>query len=160
MASQASEPEVAAQANRISRDYDVLRANYEKLLQDREALRTRGKVEDKASQFRFDVIQEPGVSQKPAAPNRPLLLIGVLLVGLGAGAGTAYAMGQVKSSFATPQKLERAFDLPVIGAISLRTGHSLAWDGAAEKFVGAHAAEANRNVRREMRAPYDYRFVA
>jgi polysaccharide chain length determinant protein (PEP-CTERM system associated) len=119
MASQASEPEVAAQANRISRDYDVLRANYEKLLQDREALRTRGKVEDKASQFRFDVIQEPGVSQKPAAPNRPLLLLGVLLVGLGAGAGTAYAMGQLKSSFATPQKLERAFDLPVIGAISL-----------------------------------------
>jgi hypothetical protein len=43
----------------------------------------------------------------------------VLLVGLGAGAGTAYAMGQLKSSFATPQKLERAFDLPVIGAISL-----------------------------------------
>jgi polysaccharide chain length determinant protein (PEP-CTERM system associated) len=119
MASQASEPAVAAEANRISRDYDVLRSNYEKLLQDREALRTRGKVEDKASQFRFDIIQEPGVPQKPAAPNRPLLLLGVLLVGLGAGAGTAYAMGQLKSSFATPQKLERAFDLPVIGAISL-----------------------------------------
>jgi polysaccharide chain length determinant protein (PEP-CTERM system associated) len=119
MASQASEPQVAAEANRISRDYDVLRANYEKLLQDREALRTRGKVEDKASQFRFDIIQEPGVPQKPAAPNRPLLLLGVLLVGLGAGAATAYALGQLKSSFATPQKLERAFDLPVIGSISL-----------------------------------------
>ena len=119
MASQASEPTVAAEANRISRDYDVLRANYEKLLQDREALRTRGKVEDRASQFRFDVIQEPGVSQKPAAPNRPLLLFGVLIVGVGAGVAVAYALGQLKSSFATQQKLERAFDLPVIGAISL-----------------------------------------
>lgn len=119
MASQASEPAVAAEANRISRDYDVLRANYEKLLQDREALRTRGKVEDKASQFRFDVIQEPGVPQQPAAPNRPLLLFGVLIVGLGAGAAVAYALGQLKSSFATQQKLERAFDLPVIGSISL-----------------------------------------
>ncbi|WP_086617210.1 XrtA system polysaccharide chain length determinant [Erythrobacter tepidarius] len=119
MASQASEPAVAAEANRISRDYDVLRANYEKLLQDREALRTRGKVEDKASQFRFDVIQEPSVPQKPVAPNRPLLLLGVLIVGLAAGAGAAYALGQLKSSFASPQKLERAFDLPVIGAISL-----------------------------------------
>ncbi len=47
-----------------------------------------------------------------------------------------------------------------LGAISLRTGHGLTWDGAAEKFVGAHAAEANRYVRREMRAPYDYSFVA
>ena len=119
MASQASEPTVAAEANRISRDYDVLRQNYEKLLQDREALRTRGKVEDKASQFRFDIIQQPGVPQTPAAPNRPLLLLGVLIVGLGAGVAAAYALGQLKSSFATPQKLERAFGLPVIGSISL-----------------------------------------
>jgi polysaccharide chain length determinant protein (PEP-CTERM system associated) len=119
VASQASEPAVAAEANRISRDYDVLRQNYEKLLQDREALKTRGKVEDKASQFRFDIIQQPGVPQKPAAPNRPLLLLGVLVVGIGAGVAAAYALSQLKSSFATPQKLERAFDLPVIGAISL-----------------------------------------
>lgn len=119
MASQASEPTVAAEANRISRDYDVLRQNYEKLLQDREALRTRGQVEDKASQFRFDVIQQPGVPQKPAAPNRPLLLLGVLIVGLGSGVAAAYAMAQLRSSFATPQKLERVFDLPVIGSISL-----------------------------------------
>ncbi|WP_017664649.1 XrtA system polysaccharide chain length determinant [Porphyrobacter sp. AAP82] len=119
LASQASEPAVAAEANRISRDYDVLRQNYEKLLQDREALKTRGKVEDKASQFRFDVIQQPSVPQSPAAPNRPLLLLGVLIVGIGAGFAAAYALGQLKSSFATPQKLERTFDLPVIGAISL-----------------------------------------
>jgi polysaccharide chain length determinant protein (PEP-CTERM system associated) len=119
LASQASEPTVAAEANRISRDYDVLSKNYEKLLEDREALRTRGQVEDKASQFRFDVLQQPTVPQKPAAPNRPLLLFGVLIVGIGAGFAAAYAMGQLKSSFATPQKLERTFDLPVIGSISL-----------------------------------------
>jgi hypothetical protein len=119
MASQASEPAVAAEANRISRDYDVLRQNYEKLLQDREELRTRGKVEDKASQFRFDLIDPPTVPQKPAAPNRPLLLLGVLIVGLGAGVAGAYGLGLLRSTFATPNKLERAFDLPVIGAISL-----------------------------------------
>jgi polysaccharide chain length determinant protein (PEP-CTERM system associated) len=119
MASQASEPTVAAEANRISRDYDVLRQNYEKLLQDREELRTRGKVEDKASQFRFDLIDPPTVPQSPAAPNRPLLMIGVLLVGLGAGAAGAYALGQLRSTYSTPQKLERTFDLPVIGSISL-----------------------------------------
>ncbi|WP_298466760.1 XrtA system polysaccharide chain length determinant [uncultured Erythrobacter sp.] len=119
MASQASEPEIAAEANRISRDYDVLRQNYEKLLQDREAIRTRGNVEDETSQFKFDLIDPPVVPQSPAAPNRPLLLFGVLLVGLGIGAGVAYAMSQLRSTFATPQKLERGFDLPVIGSISL-----------------------------------------
>jgi uncharacterized protein involved in exopolysaccharide biosynthesis len=119
MASQASEPAVAAEANRISRDYDVLRQNYEKLLPNREELRTRGKVEDKASQFRFDLIDPPTVPQKPAAPNRPLLLFGVLIVGLGAGVAAAYGLGLLRSTFASPAKLEKAFDLPVIGAISL-----------------------------------------
>ncbi|WP_285709644.1 XrtA system polysaccharide chain length determinant [Erythrobacter oryzae] len=141
MASQASEPAVAAEANRISRDYDVLRQNYEKLLQDREALKTRGKVEDKASQFRFDIIQQPGVPQGPAAPNRPLLLLGVLVAGIGAGVAAAYALGQLKSSFATPQKLERSFDLPVIGSISLTVSEAARAIEAKrlKQFAGASA---------------------
>jgi len=144
MASQASEPAVAAEANRISRDYDVLRQNYEKLLQDREALRTRGQVEDKASQFRFDVIQQPGVPQNPAAPNRPLLLFGVLIVGLGAGVAAAYALSQLKASFATAAKLERVFDLPVIGSISLTVsdGARLIERRRLKQFAGACAGLA------------------
>jgi predicted dehydrogenase len=47
-----------------------------------------------------------------------------------------------------------------LGAISLRTGHSLTWDYTAEKFTGQHAAEANRYLARKMRAPYDYTFVS
>jgi len=119
LASQASEPAVAAEANRISRDYDVLRTNYEKLLEDREKLRTRGDVVDETSQYKFDLIDPPVVPQSPAAPNRPLLLIGVLIAGIAAGAGVAYALSQLRSSFATPGKLERSMGLPVIGSISL-----------------------------------------
>ncbi|MEM7688276.1 MAG: XrtA system polysaccharide chain length determinant [Pseudomonadota bacterium] len=118
VASQATEPAVAAEANRISRDYDVLRENYEKLLQDREDIRTRGEVDDQTSQFKYDLIDPPVVPQKPAAPNRPILLFGVLIAGLGAGAGVAWGMGQMRSTFMTAQKLERTFDLPVIGTVS------------------------------------------
>ncbi|AOL94978.1 XrtA system polysaccharide chain length determinant [Porphyrobacter sp. LM 6] len=144
MASQASEPTVAAEANRISRDYDVLRQNYEKLLQDREALRTRGEVEDKASQFRFDIIQQPTVPQKPAAPNRPLLLFGVLVVGLGAGVASALGMAQLRGGFATQQRLERAFDLPVIGSISLTMSDAARANEQRrlKQFAGACAALA------------------
>ncbi len=46
-----------------------------------------------------------------------------------------------------------------LGAISLRTGKSLTWDGQAERFTGANSAEANAYISREMRAPYDYSFV-
>jgi predicted dehydrogenase len=47
-----------------------------------------------------------------------------------------------------------------LGAISMRTGRSLTWDARQEKFVGEFAREANGYVEREMRAPYDYRFVS
>jgi hypothetical protein len=47
-----------------------------------------------------------------------------------------------------------------LGAISMRTGRKLTWDAEQERFVGDAAREANAHVARELRAPYDYRFVA
>lgn len=117
-ASQLSEPGAAAEAQRISRDYEVLREQYDKLLKDREELRLRGEVENERSTVRFEVVDPPSTPRVPAAPNRPLLLLGVLVVGLGAGAGAAFALGQVKGTFATAGKLEQALDLPVIGTVS------------------------------------------
>ena len=118
IAAQADEPAVAAEANRISRDYEVLKDKYDELLKDREEMRLRGQVETERSAFQFEVIDPPTAPRAPAAPNRPLLLLGVLIVGLGAGAGVAFVMGQLKSSFTTAERLERALDMPVIGTIS------------------------------------------
>ena len=118
MSSQAREPGVSAEAQRISRDYEVLRTQYEELLQDREELRLRGQVETERSAVQFEIVDPPSTPRSPAAPNRPLLLVGVLLFGLGAGAGTAFALGKLGSTFATASQLERTFDLPVIGTIS------------------------------------------
>lgn len=117
-ASQAREPGAAAEATRISRDYEVLRQQYDQLLQDREELRLRGQVETERSAVQFEVVDPPTTPRVPAAPNRPLLLIGVLIVGLGAGAGTAYALSKLGSTFATASQLERNLGLPVIGTIS------------------------------------------
>lgn len=118
VANQASEPGVAAEAQRISRDYDVLRDQYDKLLKDREELRLRGQVENERSSIQFNVVDPPTTPLVPSAPNRPLLLFGVLIVGIGAGVGAAFAVGQLRSTFATAGNLERAMDLPVLGTIS------------------------------------------
>ena len=118
MASAANEPAVAAEANRISRDYEVLKDKYDDLLQDREEMKLRGQVDNERSSFKFEVIDPPTLPRAPSAPNRPLLLIGVLLAGVAAGVGAAFAVGQLRSTFATTGKLERALDLPVLGAIS------------------------------------------
>jgi len=47
-----------------------------------------------------------------------------------------------------------------LGAISMRTGRTLTWDAQAEQFTGAFAVEGNAFVARELRAPYDYSFIA
>ncbi|MFM6933682.1 MAG: XrtA system polysaccharide chain length determinant [Novosphingobium sp.] len=118
MAKQIQNPEVAAEAQRISRDYEQLKTQYDKLFADREALRLRGQVENEQGTAKFQIIDPPTSPRGPAAPNRPLLLFGVLLMGLGAGVGAAFAVGQLRSTFATTAKLERSLGLPVLGAIS------------------------------------------
>lgn len=117
-ANQAMEPGASAEAQRISRDYEVLRKQYDELLADREELRLRGQVETERSTVKFDVVDPPSTPRVPASPNRPLLLFAVLFVGLGAGAGTAFALGKFNGTFSTAGKLETTFDLPVIGTIS------------------------------------------
>jgi polysaccharide chain length determinant protein (PEP-CTERM system associated) len=117
-ASSISNPALATEAQRISRDYDVLKEQYDKLLQDREQLRLRGAVQDGRSSVKFQVIDPPTTPRSPIAPNRPMLLFGVLFLGLGAGIGAVLVLSQLSSSFSTTAKLERAIGRPVLGSIS------------------------------------------
>jgi polysaccharide chain length determinant protein (PEP-CTERM system associated) len=142
IAAQAEEPAVAAEANRISRDYEVLKDKYDELLENREEMRLRGQVETERSAFSFQVIDPPNLPRSPAAPNRPLLLIGVLILGMAAGAGVAFVQGQLGSSFITADKLERTFDLPVVGTVSRSMTADRRRDERKrfKQFVGASAA--------------------
>ena len=96
----------------------MLKQQYDKLLQDREELRLRGQVETEHNAVKFEVIDPPTTPRAPVAPNRPLLLVAVLVLGVGAGVAAAFAIGQLRSTFATTAKLERVTGLPVLGAIS------------------------------------------
>ena len=114
----ASDPELATEAQRINRDYDVLRQQYDKLLQDREELRLRGEVKTEREAVKFQVVDPPTTPRTPVAPNRPLLLLGVLMAGLAGGCAGAFVLSRVRSVFATTSGLEKATGLPVLGAIS------------------------------------------
>jgi polysaccharide biosynthesis transport protein len=115
---QVEEPGVAAEHQRLNRDYEVLKAQYDKLLADREDVRLRGSVQSETSSMQFKVIEPPSAPRAPVAPNRPLLLTLATLAALAAGAGVAFALSQVKASFATAGRLARASGIPVIGSIS------------------------------------------
>jgi polysaccharide biosynthesis transport protein len=115
---QIEEPGIAAEQARINRDYEVLKTQYDKLLADREEVKLRGSLQSDTDSIKFRVIEPPSAPRIPIAPNRPLFLTLVLLVGLGIGAAAAFALGQLKSTYPTASRLERASGLPVIGSIS------------------------------------------
>ena len=117
-AKQTAEPGVAAEYQRINRDYEVQKAQYDKLVGDRDNVSLRGQVETQTDAVQLKVVKTPSLSNVPAAPNRPLLLAAVLIAGLGAGVGAAFALGHLQTSYPTAAKLERASGLPVIGSIS------------------------------------------
>jgi len=131
---QITQPGLATEQEKINRDYDVLKNQYDKLLSDREEVRLRGDVQNETTGTTFRVIDPPGEPGAPASPNRPLLLIGVLIAGVGAGVGSAFAMGQVRQTFPTAQKLAKAAGAPVIGSVT-------------ETLNPARMAERNRRLR-------------
>ncbi|KTE22520.1 chain-length determining protein [Sphingopyxis sp. H050] len=115
---QIQNPGIAAEYDRINGEYTASKAQYDKLLAQREQVRMRGDVETETDAIKIELLDPPSKPTSPAAPNRPLFLTLVLLAGLGGGVGAAFALGQVRTSYATAAKLERASGLPVIGSIT------------------------------------------
>ncbi|MFD1950608.1 XrtA system polysaccharide chain length determinant [Sphingomonas arantia] len=142
---QASEPTVAAEQDRLNRGYDVLKTQYDKLLADREQVQLRADVSTKTDAVRVQVMDPPSAPQVPVAPKRPLLLAGILIVALGAGAGVAFARGQLTTTYPTAGKLASATGLPVLGSVSevvtpaqqaVRRKHTLRFAGGVAGLVG------------------------
>lgn len=113
----AGDPAVAAEQGEIDRDYNVLKSQYDQLLAQREQVNLRSQARTQTDAVKFSVIDPPTSPRTPTAPNRPLLLTGVLVAGLLAGLGAAFAMGQVQATFPTAQRLEKASGMTVIGSI-------------------------------------------
>ena len=108
---------MAAEQARLNRDYEVLKRQYDKLLEDREQVRLRSDVQSKTDAIDFRIIDPPSRPNVPVAPNRPLLLSLILIVACGIGAGVAFAKGQLQATFATQNRLEQVTGLPVLGSV-------------------------------------------
>jgi len=117
-AKQAEQPGVAAEQDRLTRDYEAVKIQYDKLLADREEIRLQGQLASSTDAVIFRVLDPPSSPRNAVTPDRPMLMTGVLVAGLLAGIGSAFALSQLQSGYPTVQKLAQATGLPVIGAIS------------------------------------------
>jgi polysaccharide chain length determinant protein (PEP-CTERM system associated) len=111
------EPELQAEALNIDRDYNVLKKDHEEMLARREATRIAAAADTEADKVKMRIVDPPEIPRVPVAPNRPLLMSGVLFVGIGSGVALAFVLAQLDQSFYTVQNL-RSLGLPVLGGIS------------------------------------------
>jgi len=112
-------PKIEAELKRLNRDYNVNRANYEKLLERRETAAMSQDFEEGGQQMQFRVIEPSRVPNSPAEPNRPLLLTGVLFAGLGVGLVLAFLASQLRPVFHDRRTLNSVTEFPVLGRVSL-----------------------------------------
>jgi len=111
-------PQVEAELARLTRDYDVRQSQYQSLLQ-RLAVAELSESAEQSEDVKFRVIDPPTYPDDPSAPDRPLLVALVLLVGLGSGAGLAFLRDQINPVFSSARMLEKTIGLPVLGSVQV-----------------------------------------
>ncbi len=133
----ASAPEVEADLTRLTRDYSVMLAQYEQLIQRRESADLAKDLDSDISRIEYRIIDPPTVPLKPTGPARPFFMATILLVGFGCGLLFAVGRQLLSGSFLTVDQLKSAFDLPILGGIAEaelpeKQGNAMAgWAGVA-----------------------------
>ena len=115
---QKEQPGLIAEYQNMDRDYNVLRKNYEELLERLQSANIAQAADTQADKVKLQIIDPPQIPRIPVKPNRMLLVTGVLLGGLISGVGITVLFGQLDQSFATIDDL-RSLGLPVLGGISV-----------------------------------------
>jgi polysaccharide chain length determinant protein (PEP-CTERM system associated) len=111
-------PGITAKAQDLDRDYNLVKAAFEALVQRRQAAQIADSANTKTDQIQFRIVDPPQVPIMPAAPNRSLLDSVVLLLGIGAGLSVPVGLVQFDRSVATVRQL-RGFGVPIVGSVSL-----------------------------------------
>lgn len=115
---QREQPGLLAEYQNMDRDYGVLRKNYEELLGRLQSANLAQAADTQADKVKLQIVDPPATPNLPAAPNRLILVSGVLLAGLGGGILLPVLLGQLDRSFSTIDDL-RSLGLPVLGGISV-----------------------------------------
>ncbi len=112
-------PEIEAQLAQLNRDYEVNRANYEKLLERRESAKLSGDLSSATDMLTFRVIDPPTAPAEPSGPHRLQLFTAVFFAALGAGLAGAFLLSQLRPTFLSQSTLREVTGVPILGSISM-----------------------------------------
>lgn len=117
-------PKIDMEFTQLNRDYGIMKRQYEALVSRRETASLTGKLED-AGVAEFRIIDPPRVTPNPVAPNRALLLGGLVVISLLAGLATSWLVSQIRPTFHDGRSLRDIAQRPLIGMVSILPTHSL-----------------------------------
>lgn len=112
-------PQIEAEFARLNRDYDVIKKNYQDLVQRRESASLSEGMSSVSGVADFRLIDPPRASQQPVAPNRLIFLPLALLAALITGLAGSFAASQLRPTFFDTYTLRKATGLPILGTVSL-----------------------------------------
>jgi len=112
-------PQLEAELAGLNRDNTVLREQYESLLERRELLSFDIDRKRQGRQIEFNIIEPPMAPEFAVEPNRRVLLLLALVAALGAGAGLAFVMHQLRPVFITGKMIYQDLGIPVLGSVSM-----------------------------------------
>ncbi|MEM1142045.1 MAG: XrtA system polysaccharide chain length determinant [Pseudomonadota bacterium] len=113
-------PEVEAKLKALNRDYEVVLAQHEELLERRESARLSQGIEASASDVTFRVVDPPFVPLKPSDPDKLLLNIAVLVVAFGSGIGIALILSMVRPVVVDARSLADVSGMPLLGVATMK----------------------------------------
>ncbi len=111
-------PEVEAELARLTRDYGVIKKNYEELLARKEAAIISESRETKGEKVQFRIIEPPQVPVIPSGVKRSAYLSIVLVAGVAAGIAIGWLIAGVQTTFFSTLRLAQITAVPILGSVT------------------------------------------
>ncbi|MDA1303468.1 MAG: AAA family ATPase [Nitrospirae bacterium] len=129
----------------LERDYGNMQANYQNILEKRLNARISENLEKRQKGERFRILDPANLPTAPEGPQRLIILVGGLVIGLGLGCGLAFLIDQWNPTFRRSEDAEISLGFPILATIpSFQGAYGKSSDGLL--LGGPMGASANGDL--------------
>lgn len=112
-----SNPDYEQKIGFVQRDFDALQGSYNSLLTKKMTAQTATELESREKSERFVILDSAQIPERPYSPNRPMFVIGGLLLGTLVGFGVALGREVLDDSVRNAREAERILGAPVLSGV-------------------------------------------